>query len=43
MLGFHKRVGDVSCPDLAVSIEVMLALMERFDRLWILANGDSKK
>jgi len=26
-----------------VSIEVMLALMERFDRLWILANGDSKK
>ena len=43
MLGFHKRVGDVSCPDLAVWIEVMLALMERFDRLWILADGDRKK
>jgi hypothetical protein len=43
MLGFHKRVGDVSRPDLAVSIEVMLALMERFDRLWILADGDNKK
>jgi hypothetical protein len=43
MLGFHKRVGGVSRPDLAVSIEVMLALMQRFDRLWILAEGDSKK
>jgi len=42
MLGFHNRVGDVSCLDLAVSIKVMLALMERFDRLWILADGDSK-
>jgi len=43
MLGFHKRVGDVSRLDLAVLIEVMLALMERFDRLWILTDGDSKK
>jgi hypothetical protein len=43
MLGSHKRVGDVSCPDLAVSIKVMLALIKRFDRLWILADGDSKK
>jgi len=43
MFGFHKRVGDVSCPDLAVSIKVMLVLIERFDRLWILADGDSKK
>ena len=43
MLGFHKRVGDVSRPDLAMSIEVMLALMEHFARIWILADGDSKK
>ena len=43
MLGLHKRAGDSSCPDLAVSIEVMLALMQCFDRLWILAERDSKK
>jgi hypothetical protein len=40
MLGYHKRVGDVSRPDLAISIEVMVALMVRFERLWILADGD---
>jgi len=27
MLGYHKRAGDVSGPDLAISIEVMVALM----------------
>ena len=27
-------------PDLAISIEVMVALMARFERLWILADGD---
>jgi hypothetical protein len=40
MLGYHKRVGDVSRPDLAISIEVMVALMVRFEGLWILADGD---
>jgi len=40
MSGNHKRVGDVSRPDLAISIEVMVALMVRFERLWILADGD---
>jgi len=39
MLGYHKRVGDVSRPDLTISIEVMVALMVRFDRLW-LVGGD---
>ena len=35
MLGYHKRVGDVSRPDLAISIEVMVALlMDLFERLW---------
>jgi hypothetical protein len=33
MLGYHKRVGDVSRPDLAISIEVMVALMVRFEGL----------
>jgi len=40
MLGFHKRVGHVSQPDLAILIEVVVALMARFERLWILADGD---
>jgi hypothetical protein len=43
MLGYHKRVGDESRPDLAISIEVMVALMERFDRLWMLAGEDRTK
>jgi hypothetical protein len=43
MLGYHKRVGDESRPDLAISIEVMVALMERFDRLWMLAEEDRSK
>ena len=43
MFGFHKRVGDESCPDLAISIEVMVALMERFDRLWMLAGEDRNR
>jgi hypothetical protein len=33
MLGYHKRVGDVSRPDLAILIKVMVALMVRFERL----------
>ena len=39
-MGFHKHVRDVSRPDLAILIEVMVALMVRFERLWILADGD---
>ena len=31
MLGYHKRVGDVNRPDLAISSEVMVALMVRFE------------
>ena len=36
-------MGDESRPDLAISIEVMVALMERFDRLWMLAGEDRTK
>jgi hypothetical protein len=43
MLGMHKRQGDKSYPDLAISIEAMLALMERFDAFWKEARGDWKK
>lgn len=34
MLGYHKRVGDVSRPDRAISVELMLAMMNRFERQW---------
>lgn len=34
MLGFHKRVGDESRPDRAISIELMLAMMNRFEDRW---------
>jgi len=40
MLNYHKRVKDVNPPDLAISIEVMVALMARFEHFWILADGD---
>lgn len=40
MLGFHKRVGDVNRPDKAVSIELMKALMGRFDEEWEVAKGN---
>jgi hypothetical protein len=40
MLGMIKRQGDKSYPDLAISIEAMLALMERFEAAWIAARGD---
>lgn len=34
MMGFHKRVGDLSLPDKAVSIELMCSLMNRFEEQW---------
>lgn len=40
MLGYHKRVGNVCRPDKAVSIELMLALMNRFEEQWKSAEGD---
>jgi hypothetical protein len=43
MLGMHKRQGDQSYPDLAISIDVMLALMERFERAWEVAKGQEKE
>lgn len=42
MLGYHKRVGDVSRPDLAISIELMVALMNRFDDRWEKVQGNRK-
>jgi hypothetical protein len=39
-LGMHKRVGDNHKPDLAVSIEVMLSLMHRFDVAWEQVRGN---
>ena len=33
-LGMHKRMGDNPKPDLAISIEVMHAMMNRFDLRW---------
>jgi len=41
MLGYHKRVGDVSRPDLAISIKVMVTLMVRCERLWRFRFGES--
>jgi hypothetical protein len=43
MLGMHKRQGDQSHPDLAISIGAMLALMERFDLAWEEAAGNLKE
>ena len=43
MLGMHKRQGDQSYPDKAISIEVMLALMVRFDAAWEVAKGQEKE
>jgi hypothetical protein len=40
MLGMHKRQGDQSHPDLAISIEAMLALMIRFELAWEAAAGN---
>jgi hypothetical protein len=41
MLGYHKRVGDVSRPDLAITIKVMVTLMVRCERLWRFRFGES--
>jgi hypothetical protein len=43
MLGMHKRQGDKSSPDLAISIEVMLELMRRFGEAWDDADGNERK
>lgn len=43
MLGYHKRVGDVSKPDRAVSIELMLAIMRRFELQWEAAGDDMEE
>lgn len=40
MLGFHKRVGDVNRPDKAISIELMIAMMNRFEAQWQAAQGN---
>ena len=39
MLGYHKRVGDISRPDRAISIELMVAIMNRFEDRWSETNG----
>jgi hypothetical protein len=43
MLGYHKRVGDVSRPDRAISIELMVEMMRRFDIRWEAAQDDKDK
>jgi hypothetical protein len=43
MLGMHKRQGDQSYPDKAISIEVMMALMARFEAAWEVAKGREKE
>jgi hypothetical protein len=39
----HKRQGDQSYPDSAVSIAVILAKMERFEGVWEVVKGDVKE
>jgi len=39
MLGYHKRVGDISRLDRAISINLMVAIMNQFEERWIGANG----
>jgi hypothetical protein len=43
MLEMHKRQGDKSFPDLAISIEVMLELMRRFENAWDNADGNERQ
>jgi hypothetical protein len=43
MMGFHKRVGDVCRPDKAISIELMVAVMSRFEEKWKEAKGNKLK
>ena len=43
MVGYHRRVGDVSKPDLAVSNEVMNALMVEFEKSWSACLGNREK
>lgn len=43
MLGYHKRVGDVSRPDRAISIELMLAIMKQFEIQWENTEGNRTK
>lgn len=42
MIGYHKRVGDISMPDRAISIELMVAMMNRFDERWEIAGGNKE-
>ena len=39
IIGYHRRVGDVVKPDLAISNELMGALMKDFERDWVSASG----
>lgn len=43
MLGYHKRVGDVSRPNRAISIELMLAMMKRFEAQWERTYNDPER
>jgi hypothetical protein len=43
MLRMHKHQGDQSYPDLAISIEAMLALMEKLEFAWEAAAGKEKE
>lgn len=43
MMGFHKRVGDVSQPGKAILIELMCAMMKRFEKQWDEIKGDKMK
>lgn len=38
--GLHERMGDLTKPDLAISIELMHQLMANYERRWVMAGSD---
>jgi hypothetical protein len=40
MVGMHKRMGDLTKQDEAISVELMVALMDEFEKDWGLVNRD---
>jgi len=43
MKGMHRRIGDKPLPDLAVSIEVMVCLMDRLEKEWERARSEKER
>jgi hypothetical protein len=40
MAGMHKRMGDMTKQDEAISVELMVELMEEFEKDWLAVNRD---